>query len=358
MRAFVFIAAVAGGAACGSGGAFVCESDAQCNQGGVLGVCQSGGYCSFPDGDCTSGQRYGQHVAVGLEGECVPTADTSAGSTGDTVAESGSASADDDGVLDGDVSSAGASSGSVAPGTSSGPTTVDDGSSEDGGDSTGSAEEPDPDLVLWLRFDDPQDPLADSSAYGREVACDTTAEGCPASVDGTIDLAALFDGTNDLIEVPHDPALETDSGLTVALSVRNDALSLLPIHTVIARPYGVATENAWELFFRDEDGDGANDVVFEIADPGGQIQLIAPVPVSKGEWMRIVAVWTIDTVELWFDGALQQTTATTGMLLDDSPIVIGGDYDDLVPTHWFVGAIDDVRVYRRVLTAAEITALP
>jgi len=140
--------------------------------------------------------------------------------------------------------------------------------------------------------------------------------------------------------------------------VRNDALSTLTIHTVIARPYGVVTENAWELFFRDETGDGMNDVVFEIADPAGQVQVIATAPVAKGEWARIVAVWTVDSVALYFDGVLQASAASTGMLLDDSPIVVGGDFDNLLPTHWLVGELDDVRVYRRVLTEAEIAALP
>jgi len=273
-----------------------------------------------------------------------------------------STSAGDDGPDDATVSDSASSasastSGSVDTDTSTGPVGVDD-STGDGGESTEGPVELDPDLVLWLTFDDPDAPLLDSSMYEREVSCDEATDACPVGVAGAMDLAAQFDGTNDLLQVVHDPALETDQGLTVAVRVRNDALTTLTIHTVIARPYGVATENAWELFFRDETGDGASDVVFEIADPGGQLQVLATPAVAKGEWMRIVAVWDVDTASLYFDGALQSSVATTGMLLDESPVAIGGDFDDLLPANWFVGAIDDVRVYRRALTGDEIAALP
>jgi len=51
--------------------AFLCESDEVCQQGGVSGLCQPSGYCSFPDEDCDSGQRYGVHAGGSLPGTCV-----------------------------------------------------------------------------------------------------------------------------------------------------------------------------------------------------------------------------------------------------------------------------------------------
>jgi hypothetical protein len=359
------VGTLAAAVACGFGSAFVCEDDAECNDGGELGVCHASGHCSFPDDTCPSGQRYGEHGTGDLAGDCVAPGDDTGGSAEDTT--SASASGEDDPSLDDDASSLDTAADSVDPATSTGPVGLDDtgssgigGSTDDGdAESSGGPVEVDPDLVLWMTFDDPESPLADASMYAREVSCDLATDACPTVVaDGAMDLGALFDGTNDLLEVPHDPALETDDGLTVAVRVRNDALSLLPIHTVIARPYDILTENSWELFFRDDSGDGVNDVVFEIADPGGQIQLIVTAPVAKGEWVRIAAVWTVDSVALYFDGVLQTEAPATGMLLDDSSVVIGGDFDNLVPSHWFVGAIDDVRVFRRALTGAEVAALP
>jgi hypothetical protein len=47
--------------------AFVCAEDAQC---GDEGVCETSGFCSFPDPSCPSGRRYGKH-AGSSSNECV-----------------------------------------------------------------------------------------------------------------------------------------------------------------------------------------------------------------------------------------------------------------------------------------------
>ncbi|MEX1368690.1 MAG: hypothetical protein AB1Z98_36520, partial [Nannocystaceae bacterium] len=52
-------------------GVFSCDEDAACVGGGLQGVCQASGYCSFPDDTCTSGQRYGELVERTIAGTCV-----------------------------------------------------------------------------------------------------------------------------------------------------------------------------------------------------------------------------------------------------------------------------------------------
>lgn len=54
-------------AGCGSAGAFACNDDPSCSG----GTCQPSGYCSFPDGECASGQRYGAHAPADLADACV-----------------------------------------------------------------------------------------------------------------------------------------------------------------------------------------------------------------------------------------------------------------------------------------------
>lgn len=56
---------------CGLSAAFPCDVDADCIDGGRLGLCQPDGWCSFPDDGCGSGQRYGTHAGDGLAGLCV-----------------------------------------------------------------------------------------------------------------------------------------------------------------------------------------------------------------------------------------------------------------------------------------------
>src|SRR5688572_8659786 len=53
-------------------GAFACEEPSDCVDGEVLGTCEPGGGCSFPDDGCDSGKRFGEHAPGGLGGQCVP----------------------------------------------------------------------------------------------------------------------------------------------------------------------------------------------------------------------------------------------------------------------------------------------
>lgn len=60
-----------GTSGCTGAGAFVCVSDEDCNaQPG--GQCEASGYCSFPDAECITGQRYGDAAGEGLSQRCVP----------------------------------------------------------------------------------------------------------------------------------------------------------------------------------------------------------------------------------------------------------------------------------------------
>lgn len=58
---------------------FNCQDDAGC---GDTGQCEANGFCSFPDGECESGRRYGDLAGAGLQGQCVAPAE---GSTGTPV---------------------------------------------------------------------------------------------------------------------------------------------------------------------------------------------------------------------------------------------------------------------------------
>jgi hypothetical protein len=50
--------------------AFECTDNASCRNGGAAGTCETTGFCSFPDGTCPSGSRYGT-AAGSLSSQCV-----------------------------------------------------------------------------------------------------------------------------------------------------------------------------------------------------------------------------------------------------------------------------------------------
>jgi hypothetical protein len=140
MRAFLlaWTAGLATGFGCALVGAFACEGDGECDDAGVQGTCEASGWCSFPDGDCESGQRYGAHSGDGLGGECVtPPGGSSSESTGDgeadgTSTSTGTSTSDDGTSADGDTS------GVSAETTASSSESSDDTGTESG-DESGSA---------------------------------------------------------------------------------------------------------------------------------------------------------------------------------------------------------------------------
>jgi cysteine-rich repeat protein len=114
--------AIAGGVlvgACVDLQPYICNDDAQCTSGGAEGRCEDIGYCSYPDGDCDSGRRFGE-LAAELAGQCTSLAETSGGTdvpatdgsstTGETASSSSGTNEDTltpvpvcgDGMVEGD----------------------------------------------------------------------------------------------------------------------------------------------------------------------------------------------------------------------------------------------------------------
>jgi cysteine-rich repeat protein len=65
-------------ASCIVGGTFVCTADAQCSGDGV---CESTGWCSFPDSSCSSGARYSPWAGDDLANDCTDDASATTGAT-------------------------------------------------------------------------------------------------------------------------------------------------------------------------------------------------------------------------------------------------------------------------------------
>ncbi len=75
---------------------------------------------------------------------------------------------------------------------------------------------------------------------------------------------------------------------------------------------------------------------------------------TDGQWHHLVLQRTGARVELYVDGRLEGNTTYAGVMGAAGPLRLGrGSYNTL----WWNGALDDVRVYRRALSAPEITTL-
>lgn len=95
---------------CEGSSVFLCQGDGECQQRGTPGVCEATGYCSFPDDDCDSGRRYGDHAGGSLAQTCVELGaatgtDSTSGSSTAPTPEPGSSGSE--GPAPGDTTSGG-----------------------------------------------------------------------------------------------------------------------------------------------------------------------------------------------------------------------------------------------------------
>jgi hypothetical protein len=326
-------------AACGPS-AYACAQDDQCAIDALRGVCQADGLCSFPDDECRSGQRYGEHGgAVG--GQCVPVADddtssSGVGTTADTLAS-----------LDGSSSAPGRET--STDGATDTTTTTDATATTSTGDPV------DLDPLLWFAFDEAGvGGVPNLGSLGGIAACtDIT---CPSSTEGVIGTGAQFDGVDDCAIFPAVPELRQLHAMTIAAWVQRAPIDY-DYDCILCKPVGVDPWNSWRLAtYDDADGAPVGDFRVGTADDMG-VSLASPIPIAS--WAHVVGTWDGATMVLWIDGAVAQESPNTHYEVDDQPVYLGCDDDHarIGITNFLTGSIDDVRLYGRVLADDEIAAL-
>ena len=206
-----------------------------------------------------------------------------------------------------------------------------------------------PGLLAWWPLDDASfvGGAVDASGGGRTATCATE---CPAPLEtGRVGGAASFDGSNDRLRVPFDAALSTTTGYTLAVFVY---VIEIPsgADSAFAKPYGADTNNSWQL---ELPGD-ARFRFKSAGDSGGSDDLYAPA--VTGRWVHLAGTWDGAIKRLYVDGIAAGSLAGVN-LWDDHDLFIGGDENGGSPSGHFLGYIDDVRLYDRAITPAEIALL-
>jgi hypothetical protein len=198
------------------------------------------------------------------------------------------------------------------------------------------------DLVARFEMDDDGDTIRDSK-NGLDGAC--LPGPCPARVAGVFDRAISCDGTNAFV-VPFDPRLTLASEFTVSLWVARTGGT-----TAISKPQRFGVGATYELIA------GANGFCTD-PDPGPDGEDCMFATMSSGpEWVHYAMVWDGTEKILYLDG-IEAARAAAVTVFDDREVVICADAEDgPSPTTPLVGAIDEVRIYRRALTATEIVSL-
>lgn len=190
---------------------------------------------------------------------------------------------------------------------------------------------------------------ADASGNGRDAAI----SGATWTAAGRFNGALAFDGVDDWVTVPEDPALNLTTGMTVEAWVYPTALS--GYRSVVLRevPGGLA----YGLYAND---DAPRPAIWIKAD-GTDVEAAWTSPLSLDNWAHLAATYDGTTLRLFLNGTPVGSYAVSTTLSDASGVLrFGGN---AVWGEYFSGRLDEIRIYDRALSVAEIltdvsTAIP
>ena len=174
-----------------------------------------------------------------------------------------------------------------------------------------------------------------------------TVSGALRSATGKFGRALTFDGINDWVTVADQNDLDLTTGMTVEAWV-----------------YPTTTNNAWRtVLAKEQPGGLAYSMFSRTSSPGrpcgiiftsGTEQLVqgsASLPANA--WSHLTSTYDGSALRLYVNGTLVATKPTIGSIITtSSPLRFGGSGLG----EWFKGSLDDIRIYNRPLSTAEIQA--
>jgi hypothetical protein len=203
-----------------------------------------------------------------------------------------------------------------------------------------------PPVALW-QLDEGGGTAAADTAGGNAG----TVQGDAVWGPGQAGSALVFDGTNDYVSIPDHPSLDYSgyAGLTLALWVRPDRLNHTDEQTVFGHWSGrkgsralqllLGQDNRWQCETNDGDGVATSASV-----------------AALGTWSHVACRWTPAGLEIYVNGVLEAADPVVESSLDTNSGLhtIGVREKSGAVDQFFRGAVDEVYLYGRGLSAGEI----
>lgn len=183
--------------------------------------------------------------------------------------------------------------------------------------------------------------LADRSGRGHTG----TISGAAWSTQGKYGGALSFDGVNDWVTINDTAALDLTAGMTIEAWVLPSTVNGWRTVLLKERPGGLV----YSLY---TSGDGTRPSGY-VAAPG-DISVIGTGSLATTAWTHVAMTYDGVTLRLFVNGIQVSSRAlTTSITTSTGVLRIGGNN---VWSEFFQGRIDEIRIYNRALTAAELQA--
>ena len=228
---------------------------------------------------------------------------------------------------------------------------LDDAGEIDVGDVAADAGMP-PGAILWLPMDDTvQSQSTVDVAGGHTVTCAPLAA-CPAPTTGQHGGGLRFGPTAQDLQTPHMPEFDTSAGYTVAAWVMLEGDGASGGYScLISKQFGTVDFNSYALCFED----GTRRVLAYSNNSQADGYLYGP-SIALNEWHHVAMAWDGTTKFVYVDG-VQAGSVPAAIGSDTHLIQFGADINGTGTLYQLRGALDDVVIYGRVLTPAELAWL-
>ena len=205
-----------------------------------------------------------------------------------------------------------------------------------------------PSLVLYFDFDSVKgakvEDLSGKGNHGKIV-------GKPKIVDGKFGKAIELTGGDDRVEVPHSDSLVVEKGITFVAWSKiekwngdGDQWIDKGAHAAKGTGCGMMVYKVNSFYFMLGDGDARNDLTFGAGDK---------VPVGNA-WHHIAGTYNGKEMIAYGDGKPfgEKKAGFKLQCTAEVPLVVGGGVQR--PQYVFEGALDEVAVFNRALSQAEV----
>jgi hypothetical protein len=182
--------------------------------------------------------------------------------------------------------------------------------------------------------------VADGSAAGN----DGTVSGAAWTASGRFGGALRFDGVDDSVSVPDADSLDLARGMTLEAWVKPSALGSVSRSVILKEQPG---DVAYGLYAHTSAGKPVGQ-----SSIGGYEEVFGASALPLDTWSHLAMTYDGATQRLYVGGVLAASRAVSGaMTASAGALKIGGN---AIWGEWFDGVIDEVRVYDRALSAAEV----
>lgn len=210
-------------------------------------------------------------------------------------------------------------------------------------------------LVGYWTFDGAD--TTSTTATDRSGSSNTgTLTGGPTVTTGKLGQALSFDGTDDYVSVSDATSLDLTTAITVSAWVYGRSWANSEANFILAKIDFSAGEHRSYQFQVETDGKLRFRFLEQASSDGSAT---APAALDTNRWYYVTATYDRSNIKLYVDGALVNTTAETEALIpNNNQLSIGRAVrDNDTDFGEWDGSLDEVRVYNRALSAAEIQSL-